>query len=218
MVQLLPIRFLLCTLLLGSATGCSLGGGENWRFTQAWDVRRAVGLKQDELAPPQIPTRLVSTWQDTVLNRPGQKSQRGFGGRLLFFNAESEDPIRVEGQLVIYAYDEQSRAAYETQPTRRFVFPAEQFTRHESECQLGASYSIWLPWDEVGGAQKNISLIARFEPKDGAVVAGNQTRHLLPGSAQLATGETKPATKPVDEIQLTAYTQTSSVEPPKKLE
>ncbi|MGI9428860.1 MAG: hypothetical protein ACR2NM_09400, partial [Bythopirellula sp.] len=122
------------------------------------------------------------------------------------------------GQLVIYAYDEQSRAAYETQPTRRFVFPAEQFTRHESECQLGASYSIWLPWDEVGGAQKNISLIARFEPKEGAVVAGNQTRHLLPGSAQLATGETMPATKPVDEIQLTAYTQTSNVEPPKKLE
>ncbi len=208
------IKTLLCLLLLAAATGCSMGKGDGWRFTKALDIRRAMGLKKDEIAPPQVPTRLVSTWTDTVLHRQGENAQRGFGGRLLFFNEEAEDSIRVEGQLVVYAYDNNGRAAHETHPTRRFVFPAEQFVRHESEAKAGASYSVWLPWDAVGGEQKNISLIARFEPKAGPLVVGEQTKHLLPGVRSLASGKIAPATAPVGEIQLTKYTQESKLQKP----
>ncbi len=205
---------LLCLLLLGAVTGCSMGKGDGWRFTKALDIRRAFGLKKDELAPPQVPTRLVSTWTDTVLNRKGETSQRGFGGRLLFFNEETEQPVRVEGQLVVYAFEENGRAAHETHPTRRFVFPAEQFVRHESETEVGASYSVWLPWDKVGAQQKNISLIARFEPKAGPLIVGEQTKHLLPGIRSLASGKTAPAIKPIGEIQLTQFTQESKLQAP----
>jgi hypothetical protein len=202
---------LLCLLVLAPSTGCSLGNGDHWKFAKVWDVRRAIGMKKDEPAAPQVPTRLVSTWTDTILHRQGEKAQRGFGGRLLFFNEEAEDPVRVEGQLVVYAFDESGRAAHETQPTRRFVFPREQFVLHESEAKVGASYSVWLPWDEVGGEQKNISLIARFEPKAGPLVVGEQTKHLLPGVRHLASGGTAPATEPISDIRLTEYTQKSQV-------
>jgi len=199
--------------LVATTTGCSMGKQEGWSFTKAWDVRRAIGLEKDELAPPQVPSRLVSTWTDTTLNRQGETPKRGFGGRLLFFNEASEDAIRVAGQLVVYAYDDSGRMAHETQPTRRFVFPTEQFTRHESESKVGPSYSVWLPWDEVGGAQKNISLIARFEPTGGPLVVGEQTRHLLPGVQHLASGESKPASKPISDIRLTQFSQASQVVP-----
>ncbi len=194
--------------------GCMSGGGDGWRFAKSLDVRRAFSQKPEEPEPPQVPRRLVSTWEDTVLTRMGSAPQRGFGGRILFFNAESEDPIRVDGQLVVYAYDEQGREPHETHPTRRYVFPAQQFVRHESECQLGPSYSVWLPWDEAGGERKNISLIARFEPRGGALVVGDQTRHMLPGKTSLANGESAPPAAPVDEIQLTEYTETSQLSPP----
>ena len=125
-------------LLLVAVTGCSMGKGDGWRFTKALDIRRAIGLKKDELAPPQVPTRLVSTWTDTVLNRKGETSQRGFGGRLLFFNEETEKPVRVEGQLVVYAFDENSRAAHETHPTRRFCLSSRAISpsrkRDRSRC------------------------------------------------------------------------------------
>ncbi len=196
-----------------------MGKGDGWQFTQlrgpkSLDIRRVMGLKKDELAPPQVPTRLVSTWTDTVLHRQGEKAKRGFGGRLLFFNEEAEVPIRVEGQLVVYAYDDNGRAAHETHPTRRFVFPTEQFVRHESESKVGASYSVWLPWDAVGGEQKNISLIARFEPKAGPLVVGEQTKHLLPGVRHLASGEIAPATEQIGEIRLAAFTQESKLQAP----
>jgi hypothetical protein len=89
--------------------------------------------------------------------------------------------VKVEGQLVVYAFDETDRPPHETAPTRRFVFPATQFARHESQSQLGTTYSVWLPWDEVGGTSRKISLIARFEPQGGPVVLSEQTNHYLPG-------------------------------------
>jgi len=203
---------ILLFLALTAAAGCTAGKSDGWRFTKAFNVRKAVGLKKKEaLAPIQTPTRIVSTWEEATLRRPGKAPQRGFGGRLLFFNNEGQEAVRVAGQLVVYAYDETQRAAHETQPTRRFVFPAEQFARHESESQLGPSYSVWLPWDAVGGAQKNISLIARFEPKKGALIVGEQTKHLLPGKRMLANHEAAPAAKPIGEIELTQFTQQSKL-------
>ena len=43
------------------------------------------------------------------------------------------------------------------------------------------AYAIWIPWDEAGGPQKDISLIVRFVAGDGQVVVGEQTKHVLPG-------------------------------------
>jgi len=207
------LKSLLCLLLFATVSGCSTGKGDGWRFTaKSLDIRRAVGFKQEKIVSPQVPTRLVSTWTDTVLHRQGQKSQRGFGGRLLFFSKKTDDPVRVEGQLVVYAFDESGRADHETQPTKRFIFPSEQFVRHESKSQVGASYSVWLPWDEMGGEQKNISLIARFEPIGGTLIVGEQTKHLLPGVQRLAASDTTPATEQVAKIRLTTYTKESNTE------
>jgi hypothetical protein len=100
----------------------------------------------------------------------------------MFYDAEDDKPILVDGQLVVYAFDEAGRAPTDNKPTRRYVFPPDQVARHMSENDMGASYSFWLPWDEAGGPKAEISLICRFEPKGGAVVTGEQTRHILPGS------------------------------------
>jgi hypothetical protein len=145
-----------------------------WSLESTWPF----GDDEDE---PKTPVRVVGSWTDAVLHRGGQKAQRGFGGRLMFYDKEGETPVLVEGQLVVYAFDETNREPTDNKPTRRYVFPADQVSRHMSKSEVGPSYSFWLPWDEDGGAQTEISLVARFEPKDGPVVVGEQTRHLLPG-------------------------------------
>ena len=183
----------ICVLLAAALTGSGCAGKSKWHFAD-WRPR-APWSKEAEKPDPKVPARLVATWVDTTLHKQGQTPQRGFGGRIVFFGKETEDPVRVDGQFVVYAFDETDRAPHETQPTRRFIFPKEQFALHEGDSKLGASYSVWLPWDDVGGPMKKISLIARFEPEDGPVVMGEQTRHLLPGvnlpSQQLA-GVTTP--------------------------
>ncbi len=169
---------LMAALLLSIFAGCA-SKSNKWKFAN-WNVKQAVGLEPKE-PEPQQPERMVATWTDTTLSTVGQTPKRGFGGKLMFFKKGSEDPVRVEGNLVVYAFDETDRPDHETHPNRKYIFPMDEFVRHESESSLGPAYSFWLPWDEIGGQQRNISLIAKFEPKEGPVVIGEQTRHLLPG-------------------------------------
>jgi hypothetical protein len=169
------------------STGCT--SPKMFSLDESWPFK-------DKDAPQEgTPARMVGTWADTVLTQPGQKPQRGFGGRILFYDHEGKKPILVDGQLVVYAFDETGRDPTNNKPTRRYVFPAEQLPAHMSKGELGASYSFWLPWDDAGGPRTEICLISRFEPKGGAVVTSEQTRHLLPGTAP-AAGATAGAIKP----------------------
>lgn len=193
----------LLTAMLVACSGCSSTKLGDWKLAKSLDVRRAMWWKERK-PDPQVPVRVVSSWTDTVLHRPGQKSQRGFGGRLSFFGRESEEPVRVDGQLVVYAYDESKGDSSRVQPTRRYIFPREQVARLESESALGPSYSVWLPWDdEVAGPRKSISLIARFEPHGGPLLVGEETQQMLPGTA-LAENEPNAASE--SGVQLAQHT------------
>jgi hypothetical protein len=130
---------------------------------------------------PGKPDKVVALWSDTVLTQTGRAPLRGFGGRLMFYEGKKEEPIKVEGTLVIYAFDETDRDANNTRPDRKYAFTPEQLPAHYSKSKVGHSYSVWLPWDEIGGTQKEITLIVRFQPKEGAVAIGEPCRQLLPG-------------------------------------
>lgn len=127
------------------------------------------------------PDRIIATWINTVRHTPGEPAERGFGGRLYFYD-RGPDPIAIDGRLVVYAFDESGRQPTDHKPTRRFVFPAEEFAKHLSKSEIGPSYSVWLPWGSVDGASTNISLIARFEPAGGGgLVVSDQATQRLPG-------------------------------------
>ena len=154
----------------------------------SWQPSKMLSLDntwpfRDKDAPQEgTPTRMAATWTDTVLSQPGKKPQRGFGGRVTFYEQDEKKPVLVDGQLVVYAFDETGRDPTDNKPTRRYVFPADQLPQRMSKGELGASYSFFLPWDEAGGPKTEVSLICRFEPKGGAVVSSEQTRQTLPGS------------------------------------
>ena len=161
---------------LAAVAGCSVPKATDFKPSKLFS------LGDDNEPEKGIPERMVGTWTDTVLNQPGQKPQRGFGGRLIFYERNEEKPILVDGQLVVYAFDETGREVTDNRPTRRYVFPPDQMPLRMSLSEVGASYSFWLPWDEAGGPQTEVSLICRFEPKRGSVVISEQTKHLLPGT------------------------------------
>ncbi|QDV73632.1 hypothetical protein [Botrimarina mediterranea] len=136
------------------------------------------------------PERIVATWADTVRQTPGEPAERGFGGRLYFYD-HGADPIEVDGRLVVYAFDESGRDPTDHRPTRRFVFPPDQLPKNMSVSEIGPSYSVWLPWGTVDAAPTHVSLIARFEPvRGGGLVVSDQARQRLPGNGLAPVGET----------------------------
>jgi hypothetical protein len=187
------LLMVLAAVALAPAAGCST---KDFKPSKIFSLDNAWPFDDDEDEPEEgIPVRVVGAWTDTVKTTPGQAAQRGFGGRLMFYDRENDKPILVDGQLVVYAFDEIGRAPTDNKPTRRYVFPPDQMKLHMSKNDMGASYSFWLPWDEAGGPRADVSLICRFEPKGGAVITGEQTRHVLPGTLVTQTPGA-PATGP----------------------
>lgn len=163
-----------------------------------FDLKKNIPWANDE--EKQSSTRVVALWSDAVLNRADGPPVRGFGGRLMFYGNKSEKPMQVRGTLTVYAFDEEGRDPADVKPDRKFVITEEQFAKHYSKSKVGDSYSVWIPWDEVGGPRKELSLIVRFAGSDGSVVVGEQTKHILPGRpATEAEVRRKSGLKPVDE-------------------
>ena len=158
---------LVCVLL---AQGCS-----------SFDLKKDIPWPLGDVDDPKAPTKVVAVWTDTVLTRVGRPSQRGFGGRLMFYNSADDAPVKVDGTLIVYAFDEEGRKSADFKPDRKYVFTREQFPAHYSKSKIGHSYSVWVPWDEVGGPMRQISLIVRFTPVAGSVVVSEQARQMLPG-------------------------------------
>lgn len=180
-----------------TTTGCN----SNF-LTDRFDLKKGIPWPTASNKRKNPPEKVVAFWSEAVHHQTGQPSQRGFGGRLYFYNRSDDEPLRVEGQLVVYAFDEANRDPTDNRPTRRFVFPPGQFAKHCSDSDVGPSYSVWLPWDDVGGEAKEIGLIARFEPvRGGSVVVSEQSQHRLPGRMPAS-----PAVAPGDGPQLAAPT------------
>jgi hypothetical protein len=167
----------------------------------------------EELVKPE---KIVAFWSDTVLHQTGRPAVRGFGGRVFFYGAEEAKPIEVDGAVMIYAFDADGQDPTNQKPEKKYVFTADQVTAHLSQSRMGPSYSFWLPWDGVQGATRNLSLVVRYEGRDGAVVIAEPVSKLLPGSGdaqmkQLATkrSDAGPAVRQASH----EVTHSSSVQP-----
>ncbi len=165
-----PWRWVCAGLLLGSLCGCT-----RWNIRDAWPWEN----KQKK----QVPDRVLPMWTDTVLYQPGQRGIRGFGARMYFYSREQKEPVEVDGQLIVYAFDAEMQQGGIPIPEKKYIFTADQLPSHHSQTEVGHSYSVWLPWDEVGGPSRQISLITRFEGRQGGVVVSDPVHKLLPGVA-----------------------------------
>jgi hypothetical protein len=163
---------LLASVVIIAASGCqTMPDG-----TKSW----GIGPPKVQESKYAAPTKMAVIWAPAVLNQPGQVPTRGFGGRVYFYDG-ANNPVAVEGQLIVYAYDDTVPAAGGKTPERKFAFTPEQFTQHYSPTQLGAAYSIWLPWDAAGQPQMEISLVPVFTAASGQLVMGQPSHNLLPG-------------------------------------
>jgi hypothetical protein len=177
-----------------TTTGCS--NFSEMKPSKMFSLDNTWPFKDKDKPHEGKPVRMVCTWSDTVMSQAGTKPQRGFGGRVMFYEKDEKQPILVDGQLCVYAFDETGRAPTDNKPTRRYVFPAEQIPLHMSKSELGTSYSFWLPWDDAGGPRTEVGLICRFEPKGGAVVTSEQAKQKLPGTEPVIAATTDGPTKP----------------------
>jgi len=135
------------------------------------------------IKPSGPPAKSVAVWEPAVKHEAGLEPKRGFGGRVYFYDQESKKPIKIKGNVVVYAFDEDGRKADDNMPTRSYLFDKSDVKKLYSKSKLGPSYNFWIPWDSEGpdGHAKKISLIVRYVPEVGSSVVSSQAVVYLPG-------------------------------------
>ncbi|HEY2761597.1 MAG TPA: hypothetical protein VGI75_12660, partial [Pirellulales bacterium] len=167
-----PILWIIMSSLVSAValTGCAT----------EFDLRKNVPWEMGKDGKFESPTQVAAFWTEAVQNSATkERGVRGFGGRIYFYGRNPNKPVKVKGSLVVYAFDETNRDPANIVPDRKYIFSEEQFQANYSKTNLGHSYSIWLPWDDVGGEQRQVSLIVRFTSDKGEIVSSDQSPHLL---------------------------------------
>ena len=166
------------------------GGCKAWNKKPLETLKDLASLDSDsdtdETADTR-PTKVVAIWKEATLGAGG-KTIRGFAGRVYFFDRE-ENPVKVDGDLIVYGFDDSDDFNVREVADKKFITKAEDLARKHSVSEVGSSYSIWLPWDEVGGYRKSISLVTMFKGTDGTVLRGESTQNYLPGNKPEAVAE-----------------------------
>lgn len=160
--------------------------------------------KEETFGTPQ---KMAVIWKDTTLQTANNPTVRGFGGRVFFYDDENQ-PIKVDGEMVIYGFKSDSGS---TKADKKFVFRREQLNEHYGETDMGHSYSFWIPWDKLGGNRTSVTLIPAFKSADGKLVKGGQTINVLPGPEPKAP-ELKTSSYNGHEIALASGSDSGSVQ------
>ncbi|GHT25401.1 hypothetical protein FACS18942_00100 [Planctomycetales bacterium] len=137
------------------------------------------------MLPAGPPVKSLAAWEPAVKHSDLEKPQRGFGGRVYFYDEDGSKPVKVKGCVVVYAFDEENRKPNDNAPTRSYFFAKDDVKKLYSKSKLGHSYNFWIPWDEEGpdGKAKKVSLIVRYVPDNGSSVVSSQAAVYLPGKA-----------------------------------
>ena len=193
----------LCSVLL---TGCK---SETVSWTKAKDPFAKKNAKKSAEPKVGVPERLVVIWKDAVYEHPAVPPTRGIGGRLYFYDRE-DNPIKVDGEVVVYGFDD-TAGDDKTEADKKFVFKQESFANHYNATALGPSYSIWLPWDKLGGKELSVSLIPVFRDASGKVVRSGQTVCVLPGP-EMDKPKEVPGNKTSEEELISSFTSMPGVQ------
>ncbi len=176
-----PERNLIILALLAvmACTGCksALDSRKSPLVDRSW--MSSYKKSADEKIEYGQPERIAVIWSDSVASANNVANVRGFGGRIYFYDKDSK-PIRANGELTVYAFDD-SNETHKTQADRVYKFRQEELQSHFSETALGPSYSVWIPWDKVGGDRKSIALMPMFKTPENQVVKSEQSINVLPG-------------------------------------
>ncbi|MFO0942495.1 MAG: hypothetical protein U0930_17295 [Pirellulales bacterium] len=169
---------LIAVLLIGGTTsGCA-----TWKKSsseKSWNPKTWFKKEYQE------PVSMATIWRADRMAEPGQREMRGFGARVYFYNEKSQ-AIPVDGDVVVHGYvtTPSSRKTGNEQSDKKFTYTSEQLASQYSPSDMGASYSIWVPWDE-DGFREEVTLIATFKSKKGGVVQASPTKIYLPGKSPL---------------------------------
>jgi len=161
------------TLLLMLTTGCQSA------FLIPHDKWHKVPTPSDEHPVYEI----ICLWEPGEGTGMDGLPARGFLGQLMFFAHGIASPVRIQGPVRIYVFDDQGTAEEQQRPIHEFNFCEEAFNEFLAESNIGAAYQFFIPYSRKGSHRAVCSLRVRYTPEHGQPVYSKMGSVILAGTS-----------------------------------
>ncbi|MCA9080775.1 MAG: hypothetical protein KDA58_09465 [Planctomycetaceae bacterium] len=92
---------------------------------------------------------------------------RGFAGQLLFFAHGHDEPVKVDGKVTLYVFDDQGSVEDQSRPLHEFNFEGAVWNTYLRESSMGAAYQLFIPYTRPGTKHAECSLRVKYTPPGG---------------------------------------------------
>ena len=130
------------------------------------------------------PVEIVDVWNSCAQTNSEGKTIRGLAGQIHFYDHRKKNQsVKVNGDVTVYVFDGNETDPAHTKPLKIFQFKSDTLHQyHSRQKPLGHGYNFFLPIDEIGGDEKPLCLMVRFDNKlDGSFIPPKPTDTILAG-------------------------------------
>lgn len=154
--------------------------------------------------------QVLCMWQPAKGHDADGYPCRGFSGQILFLSGRTSTPLRVDGDVRIYLFDDQGTPEEQAKPLRQFDYTNGAWDLQLGMTSLGTTYGVFVPYVRRGVNEAQCSLRVRLKPRNGPVVFSDFSTMPLNATKKVQKGaEAKPMSEEeVDEIAVEAMTTT----------
>jgi hypothetical protein len=169
------INFLFAVLIFATVVGCQ--SNLTLKRMQAKNPLAKNSVK--------TPTKMVDVWNTYAQTTPEGKVFRGIAGRIHFYNDyKKKQAVKVDGNLTVFIFDGNEKNPAHAKPLKVYQFRSETLNKHYAfKKPLGHGYDFFLPFDEIGGEEKNLCVMTRFDDRlEQALVLSHPVVTVLKGT------------------------------------
>ncbi|MDR1962661.1 MAG: hypothetical protein LBQ50_02660, partial [Planctomycetaceae bacterium] len=142
-------------------------------FAAVFGCQSNLALKRMQAKNPlaknsaKTPTKMVDMWNTYAQTTTDGKVVRGIAGRIHFYNDQKKkQSVKVDGDLTVFVFDGNEKDPAHAKPLKVYQFKSETLDKHYAfKKPLGHGYDFFLPFDEIGGEEKNLCVMTRFDDR-----------------------------------------------------
>ena len=127
-------------------------------------------------------TEIVCLWEPSDGIRPDGSAARGIAGQLMFFEHGKNTPVKVDGVVKIYQFDDFGTPEEQARPIHTFTFDSVAWNVHLAESTLGPAYNVFIPYMRKHPYETTSAVRVRFEPANGSTAYSSLASVTLPGA------------------------------------
>lgn len=158
-------------------------------------LQMPFGKRMPKASAADPATQILCLWQPGDGQDPKGMPCKGFHGQILFLSSRKATPVQIEGEVMIYIFDDQGTPEEQAKPIHRYQFDNGSWAIHLAKTSFGPAYSVFVPYPKHGITDANCSMRVRLKPKQGPTIFSEFSNMQLNGNKKIQRGEdAKPST------------------------